>query len=578
MRLIFFLTFLLLAPFSYAAEYWKASPTSTLPWDDAKSMVAFNNTLFISGTKSGSSDNLWSSTDGTNWQISPMPPPFFSGPQIVTSFTVHNGALYGFVTEGSSVTCNVIRTVDGQSWTRVGHDQFLGATFFSDSISFGNYIYAGDNNGRIWRSNGQGNPLTWENAQSPFSTPYWPTKRSVSFVVRGNALTAACSYEDLFYSNTLVASSNDGINWGPYFNSQIQEEKFRSSAVEFNGDIYWGALTLRKSNFLSPPNISWGAVSAGFLPSPFVLNDQLHVYGPNSQILVMDSQQNWSVAGENPSPYCSTDKPKYGKSATIGNTTYLLPCNLISITNGIDSVNNLDFSPSIISPGQANVPVLRFETKVNFQEIINMLRIVNYGTAMHWDDIMALSLHRKTENADIRVKDFIFNRNLGSWTLSPGSSVEISDGEIYEVKADISKTAINGRTLQFSVLTTGMAFSVRPGFSLSNPITAPHTQAINVPASAPVLPIEKVEIYPNPARDIVQIHYTLDETSDVTIKIFDRAGRMIEEIIETSKAPGLRTITTWNAGNVAPGLYFVRIEIKNASGERAHKTQIAIER
>ncbi len=292
----------------------------------------------------------------------------------------------------------------------------------------------------------------------------------------------------------------------------------------------------------------------------------------------MDSQQNWSVAGENPSPYCSTDRPKYGESATLGNTTYLLPCDLISITNGIYAVNGLDFPQTNVSPGDTSVIVLRFETLLNFQETINNLQIVNTGTAVQGKDIASVSLYRKNQNTAIKVGDFVFDENSGAWFLYTSTPVSISDGEIYEVKVGISNNPTNGSTLQFSILPTGLSFSVRPQFSLSSPITAPHTQAINIPASAPVLPIDKVEIYPNPARDLVQFHFTLDETSDVTIKIFDRAGRLIEEIIEISKAAATRAITTWNAGQVAPGLYFARIEIKNASGERAHKTQIAIER
>lgn len=71
--------------------------------------------------------------------------------------------------------------------------------------------------------------------------------------------------------------------------------------------------------------------------------------------------------------------------------------------------------------------------------------------------------------------------------------------------------------------------------------------------------------YPNPSNRNSNINYSLSYTSNVTIKVYDIAGKFISKVVDRNCNPG-SYIATWDGkdskGNkVAAGLYFYRVEI-----------------
>ena len=66
-------------------------------------------------------------------------------------------------------------------------------------------------------------------------------------------------------------------------------------------------------------------------------------------------------------------------------------------------------------------------------------------------------------------------------------------------------------------------------------------------------------IYPNPFNSTVQIRYSVPLISRVSLKVYDVTGSLIEEIVSDVRSAGLHSVT-WNALNVASGIYFVRME------------------
>jgi len=69
---------------------------------------------------------------------------------------------------------------------------------------------------------------------------------------------------------------------------------------------------------------------------------------------------------------------------------------------------------------------------------------------------------------------------------------------------------------------------------------------------------EITTVYPNPFNSVTNITYSLPERSDVTVRIFDLAGRIVETLYDTNQTTGLHT-ATWDAGGVASGLYLVQV-------------------
>jgi hypothetical protein len=69
-----------------------------------------------------------------------------------------------------------------------------------------------------------------------------------------------------------------------------------------------------------------------------------------------------------------------------------------------------------------------------------------------------------------------------------------------------------------------------------------------------------VSNYPNPTTDWTTISYSLEQHSRVRITIYDSLGREVKTIFDGFRSAG-ENESVWKAGGVAPGTYFVRLEI-----------------
>jgi hypothetical protein len=75
--------------------------------------------------------------------------------------------------------------------------------------------------------------------------------------------------------------------------------------------------------------------------------------------------------------------------------------------------------------------------------------------------------------------------------------------------------------------------------------------------------ISSFKIYPNPSKDEVNIKFTLNKESDVTLDIVDFQGRIVSQIVNR-KLSG--TITkAINIDSLERGNYFVRLQINNTT-------------
>ena len=73
--------------------------------------------------------------------------------------------------------------------------------------------------------------------------------------------------------------------------------------------------------------------------------------------------------------------------------------------------------------------------------------------------------------------------------------------------------------------------------------------------------------YPNPFNGTTTIQYRLSETTVVSLKVFDLAGRMVTELISGDVQAGFHS-AVWQSGNAATGLYLVRMESAGFSSVR----------
>jgi hypothetical protein len=64
--------------------------------------------------------------------------------------------------------------------------------------------------------------------------------------------------------------------------------------------------------------------------------------------------------------------------------------------------------------------------------------------------------------------------------------------------------------------------------------------------------------YPNPFNPATTIHYAVPSAGPVTLRVFDVTGREVATLDEGMRQPG-RYAVTWDASNLAGGVYFYRL-------------------
>ena len=74
------------------------------------------------------------------------------------------------------------------------------------------------------------------------------------------------------------------------------------------------------------------------------------------------------------------------------------------------------------------------------------------------------------------------------------------------------------------------------------------------------LTFEIKDAYPNPFNPSTTLEMTLDAQADVSVKVYNLTGQLVDVIAEGNYLPNSYKFT-WNAENLASGVYLVRAEV-----------------
>jgi hypothetical protein len=77
--------------------------------------------------------------------------------------------------------------------------------------------------------------------------------------------------------------------------------------------------------------------------------------------------------------------------------------------------------------------------------------------------------------------------------------------------------------------------------------------------------------YPNPFNPSTTIRYAIPHQSYVTVKIFNSIGENVAELVNLTQSPGSYQVT-WNAENVASGIYFYSMEAIPTDGSNSFRS------
>jgi hypothetical protein len=153
-------------------------------------------------------------------------------------------------------------------------------------------------------------------------------------------------------------------------------------------------------------------------------------------------------------------------------------------------------------------------------------------------------------------------------TLTHGDdfSIETTD------RALLADYLTTGNETRLLVITpeTDKLFSYSGDFEISEIIVANSQYEVSVD-----LPIARSfsisDAYPNPFNPTTQMSLTLNTTADVSIKVFNMNGQLVDVIADRQMSSGTYSFT-WNGTNAPSGIYFIKTEV----GREVHAQKIML--
>jgi len=167
------------------------------------------------------------------------------------------------------------------------------------------------------------------------------------------------------------------------------------------------------------------------------------------------------------------------------------------------------------------------------------------------------------------VSNWSCGRVSGSWTttvywVDPTAGWPISNGQFTIIHSSSMSGLSTIWTVNGTFTQAGDQASGTWGFSVSGTICSGNwgpAIVVSVEELSGGIPERFVlaQNYPNPFNSSTTIQFALPSTSHVSIKVYNELGLEVATLVDKHLSPG-EYKTTWNAANVASGVYLYRIQ------------------
>jgi N-acetylmuramoyl-L-alanine amidase len=139
-----------------------------------------------------------------------------------------------------------------------------------------------------------------------------------------------------------------------------------------------------------------------------------------------------------------------------------------------------------------------------------------------------------------------------SGTIIASSNVVTGADVVFDAKTNI--TLSNGF---IATSTSGTTFTAKVGVGCFNTIRLSDDLSDTTEIqNADLIKNDLLSIYPNPSSGEVNISFTATHDSKVSIKIFNTAGLLVDEISKNKEYTAGKHMLLWNASNKPSGIYF----------------------
>ena len=158
-------------------------------------------------------------------------------------------------------------------------------------------------------------------------------------------------------------------------------------------------------------------------------------------------------------------------------------------------------------------------------------------------------LQIKHNGANLATLSFYSTLSWSSWAFLSGPDVFLSTG-VHKIRA--TTIGFGGPNMDELSLfySSSSAANAAPGKYFQNAELISHSSD------------QSHKAYPNPFVENTKIYYSLKEKANVSLSVYSIKGQQLQLLVNEHKKAG-NYQATFNAGEVAPGIYFYRLQIGN---------------